>query len=102
MNAFLNGITPSTTGEVIVSNKIYKLATFLASDLAEDYMASNISDMMITDSKAKAIRELSEANTDQMSSSVQEYRRDQRAIYGALYSLIDGYKGFKIVKNGDC
>ena len=87
-----------------MNNKIYKLATFLANDLAEDYMASNISDMMITDSKAKAkaIRELSEANTDQMSSSVQEYRRDQRAIYGALYSLIDGYKGFKIVKNGDC
>lgn len=79
----------------------YEIATSLANDLAEDYLASNIADMMITGSrgKAKAIRELSEANTDQASRNVQEYRRDRRAIYSAVYSLLDGYKGYKIVKD---
>ena len=80
---------------------IYELATSLAGDLAEDYLASNISDMMIPGSrdKAKAIRELSDANTDQGNKHVQEYRREQRAIYSALYSLIEGYNGYRIVKD---
>lgn len=87
-----------------MNNETYKLANFLANNLTEDYMAANISDMMITggEAKAKAVRELSEANTDQMDGRVQEYRRDRRAIYGAIYSLIDGYKGFKIVKTDGC
>jgi len=79
----------------------YELATRLANDLAEDYMASNMADMMISGSKekAKAIRELSEANTDQGDRGVQEYRREQRAIYSSLYDLIEGYRGYRIVKD---
>jgi len=82
-------------------SETYKLATKLASDLAEDYLASNIADMMITGSraKAKAIRELSEANTDQGNRNVQEYRQGERAVCSALYKLINGYKGYKIVKD---
>lgn len=81
-------------------NDTYEIATMLANDLAEDYLASNIADMIIPRSrdKAKAIRELSEANTDQMNKHVQEYRRYQRAIYSSLYKLIEGYNGYKIVK----
>ena len=84
-------------------NDTYELATRLASDLAEDYLASDISDMMITGSKDKAngIRELSESNTDQGNKHVQEYRREQRAIYVSLYKLINGYKGYKIIKESD-
>jgi len=76
------------------------VATALANDLAETYVASNIADMMITGSseKAKAIRALSEANTDQMNRTVQEYRSVQRAIYSALWDLLDGYGGYKLVK----
>tara|TARA_R110002050_G_scaffold157563_1_gene286177 strand:+ start:219 stop:473 length:255 start_codon:yes stop_codon:yes gene_type:complete len=79
----------------------YELATKLANDLAEDYIASKIADMMIPGSreKAKAIRELSEANADQSDRRVKEYRREQRAIHSSLYNLIKGYKGYKIVKD---
>jgi len=79
----------------------YELATSLANDLAEDYFAGNIADMMIEGGrdKAKDIRELSESNTDQLNKHVQEYRREQRVIYSALYDLIEGYKGYKIVKD---
>ncbi|MFM7010925.1 MAG: hypothetical protein ACKO0Z_16655 [Betaproteobacteria bacterium] len=75
-------------------------ATALANDLAEAYVASNIADMMIIGSreKAKAIRALSEANTDQGNRAVQEYRSTQRAIYSALWDLLDGYGGYKLVK----
>lgn len=78
----------------------YEVATALANDLAEAYVASNIADMMITGAseKANAIRALSEANTDQMNRNVQEYRSVQRAIYSAVWSLLDGYCGYKLVK----
>jgi hypothetical protein len=78
----------------------YAVATALANDLAEAYIASNIADVMITGSceKAKAIRDLSEANTDQGNRNVQEYRSTQRVIYSALWDLLYGYGGYKLVK----
>lgn len=78
----------------------YELATKLANDMAEDYIASNLSEMMIPGGrkKAAAIRKLSEDNTDQMNKHVQEYRSTQRIIYSSLYDLIEGYKGYKIVE----
>lgn len=81
-------------------NNTYKIATKLANDLAEEYLASDFCDMMISDGaeKAKKVRELSEANTDQLAPLVQKYRSYQRAIYSSLYPLIEGYNGYKIVK----
>jgi len=78
----------------------YELADKLSADLAEDYLASNIADMMITGSreKAKAIRILSDSNKDQFNKHVQEYRSERRAIYSSLYKLINGYGGYQIVK----
>ena len=56
--------------------------------------------MMITGGKDKAhaVRLLSEANTNQCDVRVQRYRCDQRAMYSAIYSLIEGYKGYKLIK----
>ena len=88
-----------------MENDTYKIATKLAADLAEDYLASNIADMMIEDAreKAAATRKMSEDSTfakvDQLDPRVQEFRAGQRAIYGAVYSLIEGYKGYKLIKN---
>tara|TARA_R110000782_G_scaffold149959_3_gene242719 strand:- start:169 stop:435 length:267 start_codon:yes stop_codon:yes gene_type:complete len=78
----------------------YKIPTKLANDLAEDYLSSLIADVMIMDSKGKAnkIRKLSESNEDQGDRNVQEYRGLQRAIFSALYKLMDGYKGYKITE----
>ena len=81
---------------------IYKIAHELAGDLAEDYLASNIADMMITGGrdKAKFVRDLSDSNKDQVNKHDQRYRSDCRVIYGSLCSLLEGegYKGYKIVK----
>lgn len=81
-------------------NTGYMVATMLANDLAEDNIASSIADMMIEGSieKAKKIRKLSESNSNQLNDNVQEYRRVQRTIYSALSALLDGYGGYKIVK----
>lgn len=81
-------------------SKTYELATKLANDLAEDHLASTIANMMVEDNKpmAKAIRELSESNTNQSNGQVQEYRSYQHVIYSVLYELIDGYGGYKLVK----
>jgi len=78
----------------------HTVATALANDLAEKYIAANIADMMIEGwrEKAKAIRQLSDANTDQGNSKVQEYRITKRIIYSALWGLLDGYGGYKLVK----
>ena len=78
----------------------YQVANELSSDLAEKYIASNISDAMITGGKEKAkeIRELSDSNLNQMDSRVQDYRREKRAMLSAIYSLFEGYDGYKIVK----
>ena len=83
-----------------MENDTYKIATKLAADLAEDYLASNIADMMIEDAREKAAdaRKMSEDNhADQLDPRVQEFRAGQRAIYGAVYSLIEGYKGYKLI-----
>ena len=81
-----------------MSNQTYEIATKLANDLAEEYVGINIADMMIEDSKAKAkrIRALSEENVNTLHPAIQEYRESQRAIYGAIYNLIEGYHGYKI------
>lgn len=78
----------------------YTIANSLASDLAERYLAVNMADMMIVNAEEKAqiIRTASETNTDQMNRAVQEYRRTQRAIYSALWCLLDGYGGYSLVK----
>lgn len=91
-----------TTGEKLINmeDSTYEIASKLADDLTVDYLASNIADMMITGSreKAKVIRKLSEDNTAQSNKHVQEYRRDRRAIYSALYDLVEGYHGYKIIE----
>lgn len=81
-------------------NSTYEIATRLANDLAERYLASDFSDMMISGGaeKAKKVRESSEANDDQSAPLVQNYRAYQRVIYSSLYTLLSGYKGYQIVK----
>ena len=84
-------------------NDTYRLAALLANNMAVRYMASNISDMMITDGvkKAEVIRDQSKRNINQMDPRIQEFRRDERAIYSAVYYLLEGYNGYKIVKVDD-
>lgn len=80
-----------------------EVARSLAGDLAEDAMASNIAEMMIPGSRevAKAIRERSDENIDQLDHMVHEYRATYRAIYSALWTLLDGHKGYKLAKQAD-
>ena len=82
--------------------KTYELADKLAAGLAEKLIAANFSEMMIEggQEKAKKVRELSDANTNQMGRLVQEYRRERRTIMSAVYSLIEGYEGYKLVEIG--
>lgn len=81
-------------------NEKYKTAKSLAADLAEEYMADLISDMMILNGreKANAVRNMSEANIDQLDSRVQEFRGYERTLYSAICQLIGGYKGYKLIK----
>jgi len=83
------------------AKEIYKLAKSLSEDLAEDYIATNMQEMMIEDYKirAKNIRKCSEEDTNPGDSAVQDYLRYQRCIYDAVYSLLEGYKGYKITKD---
>ncbi len=80
--------------------KKYEIATALANNLAESYILSNIADMMIAGSreKAKSIRALSDSNADQNNRAVQEYRAAQRTIYSAVWDLLDGRCGYRLVK----
>ena len=78
----------------------YQIADELSGDLAEKYIASNMSDEMIKGGKekAKAIRELSDSNLNQMDPRVQNYRTEKRAMLSAIYNLMEGHGGYKIVK----
>lgn len=85
----------------INKNDQFDISQFLAADLAEDELRNNISEMMITNSseKSKTIRDLVDSNQDSIdNSAAQEYRTARRSIYGAIWNLIDGYKGYKLVK----
>lgn len=79
----------------------YEIAHAIGSDLAEQYMAANISEMMIEGGArmAKEIRALSEANTNQGDKSVQEYRSIQRAMYSAVWKMLDGHGGYRLLPN---
>lgn len=72
----------------------------MASDLAEEEICANIAGMMILDAtkKAKAIRELAELDRNSNNPACREYQNAQRSIYGAIWNLIDWYKGYKLVK----
>jgi len=79
----------------------FKEAQALASELAEDELQANMAEMFIEHSreKAKAVRALVEANKDTLATpTAQEYRSIHRSVYGAIYSLLEGYKGYKLVK----
>jgi len=79
----------------------YKLAKSLSEDLAENYVATNLQEMMIEDYKiiARNIRKCSEEDINSGHSTVQDYRKYQRCIYDAVYSLLEGYKGYKITRD---
>jgi len=79
----------------------FKKAMALSTNIAEEYLASNIADMMLANAKkkAKSIRNNSENNIDPMSPAVQQFRRDERAIYYAIRILMKGKDDF-ILKNG--
>ncbi len=78
----------------------YQTAMSLAADLAEDNLAANISEMFIEHGKARAaeFRAASEAGLHHDVPAVREYENTKRAIYGAVYDLLNGYKGWKLVK----
>ncbi len=82
----------------------YTTAKALAADLAEDEVASDIADMMIENARAKAaaIRARSEAQQGWGFTSPQSpedrYHFTASSIYGAVYSLLEGYKGWKLVR----
>lgn len=77
----------------------FEIADDLASKFAEDCVVSECIDMMIVDGSkiAKAIRHNSESNIDVASRNVQTFRANQRAIYSALWYLLDGKYGYKLV-----
>ncbi len=83
-------------------DEIYKTAQSLASDLAEDDAAARIAEMFIENSREKAagVRARSEAKRAWLGTSniEDQYHLDQSAIYGAIYSLLRGYKGWKLVR----
>jgi len=82
----------------------YEIATSLSGDLAEDYLRSCMADMYVTNAGAKArlYREMSETGEGSGADGkriVQQYRVYERVIYSSLYTLIEGYGGFKLVKD---
>ena len=82
------------------SDTKYTVAEALAGDLAESCLADLIGQNTGRGSRdaAKAIRELSDSNTDQGGSLVQEYRMTKYAIRSAVWKLLDGHGGYKLVK----
>lgn len=85
---------------------IFKVACALAADLAEDELAENIGQLMIERGreKAQAIRAKVDANQDGAGpefTACQEYRTIRWSVYGACYSLLEGYKGYRLVKIDD-
>jgi hypothetical protein len=80
-------------------SEIYKVAKELAADLAEEELAANMGEMFIENSgeKAKKIRLLSENDADIFNPAVHEFRRAERTIYGAVYSLLEGFGDYKLI-----
>jgi len=91
---------------IIMSNDInrdnvYNTAKSLAADLAERELQCNIADMYIEHSaeKARMVRKQVEENYNGSNSgAAQEYKSAERSIYGAVYQLLEGYKGYKLIK----
>lgn len=82
-----------------MSSEIYKIASSLAADLAEGELQANMCEMFIENSrqKAKDIRELAEKEPNNPHFAVCEFHRIQRSVYAAIYQLLEGYKGYKLV-----
>lgn len=87
----------------MTSEEKYAIAKAIADELAESCLSAKIADMMIVNSKekAKAVRQMSDANTDQSNPAVQDYRATQGAIQSGVFKLLGGYGGYKLVKQGN-
>lgn len=72
----------------------------LAADMAQQYMRDQFADMMMPNPGliAKRLREKSDSNIDQSAKDVQEYRGARRCMLSAIYGLLDGVGGYKLVK----
>lgn len=85
----------------------YTTAQALASDLAEDELVHDMTEAMIEYTRAapraKAIRARSEAQKASSGPVGQthedRYAFTQRTIYGAVYALLEGYKGWRLVRD---
>lgn len=83
---------------------IYHTAKALAADLAEDHLAAEIGEMMIEGArtKAAAIRARSEAQKGWLGgiqTPEDRYHNVAYDIYGAVYQLLEGYKGWRLVRD---
>lgn len=85
-------------------DEMYKEAMKLALDLAEKSIIHEMQEMYMVDnnSRAQNIRKDSENNINSESNSVQRFRSKQYELYGAIYSLLEGFNGYKIVKIEEC
>ncbi len=80
----------------------YSIAQSLASDLAENQTAAEIASCFIENAaeKAKEVRARSDGQGIWFGhqTNEDEYHFNQRAIYGAIYSLLEGYKSYRLIK----
>ena len=81
----------------------FEISASLASDFAESIAEANAIESMRSDSAqiAKTIRQMSEENTNQRDPLVQEFESNRRAIRYALWYLLDGAHGYKLVKQNE-
>lgn len=90
-------------GETAPKDRVYRVASHLSAEFAEKYVASDIADTMLCRprEKAKAIRKLAESGTETLDPSAQAYLAAERAIYLALYTLLEKECfGYRLVKQG--
>ena len=87
----------------------YHTAQALSADLAEDELVDGMTDMFVPVAEARpraqAIRARSEAQK-WWSGGVNQTPEDrfhftQSSLYGAIYTLLEGYKGYKLVRMDD-
>lgn len=92
--------TPAPVYTILSEDDTFAIAQALAADLAEDELCANIGEMMIQGGREKAqrVRAAVEANTGPYSSITQEYMTIRRSVYGALWAVLRGYKGYRLVK----
>lgn len=82
------------------NDDIYRTACELADQLAEDELAANMAEMFVENSQEKAsiVRAMSKTDPNNPLPALCEYHAIRRSVYGAVYSLLEGYGGYKLVK----